>query len=68
MCVCVCVYVCVCVCVCVCVGGGGGAGPFLGGAEPSWEQFRSAQVPNQLAPSDVKFYLTHERNTVSLMV
>ena len=27
------------------------AGPALGGVGPNWEQFRSAQVPNQLAPS-----------------
>ena len=30
------------------------AGPVLGGAEPSWEQFRLAQVPSQLAPRTVE--------------
>ena len=29
------------------------AGPALGGAGPKWEQFRSAQVPSQLAPRSV---------------
>ena len=30
------------------------AGPALGGAGPNWEQFRSAQVPSQLAPRSVE--------------
>ena len=29
-------------------------GPALGGAGPNWEQFRSAQVPSQLAPRSVQ--------------
>ena len=29
-------------------------GPALGGAGPNWEQFRSAQVPSQLAPRSVE--------------
>ena len=30
------------------------AGPALGGAASNWEQFRSAQVPSQLAPRSVE--------------
>ena len=29
-------------------------GPALGGAGPNWEQFRSAQVPSQLAPRSIE--------------
>ena len=29
-------------------------GPALGGAGPSWEQFRLAQVPSQLVPRSVE--------------
>ena len=32
----------------------GDAGPALGGAGPNWEQFRSAQVPSQLASRSVE--------------
>ena len=31
-------------------------GPALGGAEPNWEQFRSAQIPSQTAPRSVIFW------------
>ena len=30
------------------------AEPALGGVGPNWEQFRSAQVPSQLAPRSVE--------------
>ena len=30
------------------------SGPALGGAGPNWEQYRSAQVPSQLAPRAVE--------------
>ena len=30
------------------------AGPALRGAGPNWEQFRSVQVPSQLAPRSVE--------------
>ena len=58
LCVCMCVHVCACVCVCVCMYVYMYvcmyAGPTLGGAGPNCEQFRSAQVPSQLAPRSVE--------------
>ena len=46
--VCVSMYACMYVCLY--------AGPALGGVGPNWEQFRSAQVPSQLAPMSVELY------------